>query len=57
MFKVGLATCHLSYNEAKQCALIATKEMLNEGKMKFCGDGIRDVHYIFWKDVYDILIK
>lgn len=50
-FKVGLNICHLSTIEAKQCALILCDEILNDGKMMYCGQGAGDKHYEFWERV------
>jgi hypothetical protein len=54
-FSVGMTTCYLSEREAKQCAIIAVDEILNDGKMKYCGEGITDAHYKFWEDVKVLL--
>lgn len=35
----------------KSCVIKAIDEILNEPKMKFCGEGILDVHYKYWLDV------
>ena len=43
--------------QAKQCALIVAKEVLNEPKMKFAGNGINDIYYNFWEEVWKELEK
>ena len=43
--------------QAKQCALIVAKEILNEPKMKFAGNGISDSSYKFWEEVWKELEK
>jgi len=54
-FKVGLNICHLSKKEAKQCALFVCDELLNDGKMIYAGNGIKDANYKFWVLVKDSL--
>ena len=50
--KSGIAmTDQLSKETAKQLALVVVNEILNEPKMKFCGDGVNDVFYKFWEEV------
>jgi hypothetical protein len=43
--------------QAKQCALIVAKEVLNEPKMKFAGNGINDIYYNFWEEAWKELEK
>jgi len=46
---------NLKDEQVIQCALITCDQMLNESKMKFCGEGINDQHYKFWETVKTLL--
>lgn len=56
VFQVGQISCQLTLRESTQCSIFVCDEILNESKMKFCGQGITDQHYKFWEDVKAILI-
>lgn len=46
---------NLTESETIQSCLFVVDEILNESKMKFCGEGITDPHYKFWESVKEIL--
>ena len=43
------------YHNGVAGALICVDEILNEGKIKFCGEGANDATNIFWRKVKDEL--
>jgi len=46
---------NLTEKEAIQCANLTCDEILNESKMKFCGQGTNDQFYRYWVEVKRIL--